>query len=403
MFRKAMKHDIDQKWRQRVAEQKAENERRLHLKYSSCVCACVCACLFLCVACCDVLSYRFADDAIADALVMFSMDLVRLVSSYIKGVSFASSIGCPGRGGQGQLDTPSFITVSPNGIVFVSADDGLQLFSADGKFQETFVVPFIKGLAIHPNGNLLMATRGGKIIQLDVGEQELVKSTRSQSGLFSDVYDDSAVGGLCCYGDQIYMMRRVWLAGGGYQGVIETISLSPNAATTIVKRASTSFLDRLVRVFCKGPKSGVKMGVHRSDRMIVAGSYFMGCACDSRGLLFVSDQIGHNVHIIDMHDPAKGRFVKTFGGRGKQEGQFDCPSGIAYDTVNNLILVADVDNHRVQAFSPDGVFQFAFGAHHLFYPSHVAVGPSKEGHVHGLPLIYVVDAKHGVSVFEMVK
>jgi DNA-binding beta-propeller fold protein YncE len=43
-------------------------------------------------------------------------------------------------------------------------------------------------------------------------------------------------------------------------------------------------------------------------------------------------------------------FVEEFGSTGTDEGEFDEPGGLAYDSVNDLLYVADTDNDRIQVF-----------------------------------------------------
>ena len=43
-------------------------------------------------------------------------------------------------------------------------------------------------------------------------------------------------------------------------------------------------------------------------------------------------------------------FVKEFGTSGTDEGEFDDPAGLAYDSADNLLYVADSDNNRIQIF-----------------------------------------------------
>jgi hypothetical protein len=53
----------------------------------------------------------------------------------------------------------------------------------------------------------------------------------------------------------------------------------------------------------------------------------------------------------------KGEYQSTFGGKGKADGQLDCPHGIWCDTRdpnNPTLLVADRSNHRLQWFTFDG-------------------------------------------------
>ncbi len=48
-------------------------------------------------------------------------------------------------------------------------------------------------------------------------------------------------------------------------------------------------------------------------------------------------------------------FVEEFGSSGSGDGKFNAPSGLAVDTTNEMLYVADTDNHRIQMLSlPDG-------------------------------------------------
>ena len=44
-------------------------------------------------------------------------------------------------------------------------------------------------------------------------------------------------------------------------------------------------------------------------------------------------------------------FTEKFGSSGTSDGKFDSPSGLALDTIHNLLYVADTDNNRLQAFT----------------------------------------------------
>jgi outer membrane protein assembly factor BamB len=50
-----------------------------------------------------------------------------------------------------------------------------------------------------------------------------------------------------------------------------------------------------------------------------------------------------------------GRWLKTWGERGKEQGQFNILHSIASDAKGN-IYVADRTNRRIQVFDPDGTF-----------------------------------------------
>ncbi len=78
------------------------------------------------------------------------------------------------------------------------------------------------------------------------------------------------------------------------------------------------------------------------------------------GDIYVGD--GYGSSYINVYDP-KGEWKFTFGGKGKEAGQLDCPHGIAIDARGGeaRVLVADRSNRRFQYFSLDGK-HLAFGA-----------------------------------------
>lgn len=75
-------------------------------------------------------------------------------------------------------------------------------------------------------------------------------------------------------------------------------------------------------------------------------------AWDLAGNLFVADGYNNSrVVKIDAH----GRWVKTWGTRGAEQGQFNILHSIANDAKGN-IYVGDRSNRRIQVFDPDGTF-----------------------------------------------
>ena len=86
------------------------------------------------------------------------------------------------------------------------------------------------------------------------------------------------------------------------------------------------------------------------------------------GDIFVADGYGKSwIHRYS----AKGVFLSTFGGPGKERGQVSCPHGIAIDTRSGepRIVVADRANHRLQYFSLDG-HHLGFITNELRSPCH---------------------------------
>lgn len=71
------------------------------------------------------------------------------------------------------------------------------------------------------------------------------------------------------------------------------------------------------------------------------------------GDVYVGD--GYGSSYINQYDRS-GKYLRTFGGKGKEPGQLDCPHGLMVDTraATPVLLVADRSNRRLQRFSLDG-------------------------------------------------
>ncbi len=71
------------------------------------------------------------------------------------------------------------------------------------------------------------------------------------------------------------------------------------------------------------------------------------------GDLYVGD--GYGSSYINQYN-ADGDYIRTFGGKGKDAGQLDCPHGLIVDSrgATPVLVVADRGNHRIQRFTLDG-------------------------------------------------
>lgn len=85
------------------------------------------------------------------------------------------------------------------------------------------------------------------------------------------------------------------------------------------------------------------------------------------GDIYVGD--GYGSSYINQYD-AKGQFIRTFGGLGKEAGQLEQPHGIWMDMRGKepMLLVADRRNARLQYFTLDGKHSSFVGG--VVYPCH---------------------------------
>ena len=93
-----------------------------------------------------------------------------------------------------------------------------------------------------------------------------------------------------------------------------------------------------------------------------------------KNFCYVCDNENHQVQVYEC---TTGRFVKGFGGRGKNLGEFRYPATITSDSRDNIYVV-DVINARVQSFDPLGnrareIAGWGMKPGRLFRPKGVAV------------------------------
>jgi len=62
---------------------------------------------------------------------------------------------------------------------------------------------------------------------------------------------------------------------------------------------------------------------------------------------------------ISVYD-STGKLLRQWGRTGKEDGEFDCPGGLALST-DGRVFVADQTNRRVQVFAADGTFLAKWG------------------------------------------
>ena len=110
------------------------------------------------------------------------------------------------------------------------------------------------------------------------------------------------------------------------------------------------------------------------------------------GLLLVGDRLyvsDHNLNRVQYFSATTGQYIGQFGTNGKGNGQFSNPCGMSTDGKGN-ILVADLNNNRVQVFKEDGTFVQVIQCDGR--ATDVAV--DNEGKIH-----VTIESQHHVQVF----
>ena len=119
-----------------------------------------------------------------------------------------------------------------------------------------------------------------------------------------------------------------------------------------------------------------------------------GIAINTRNdKVYVADCFNHRIQVLN----SDLTFSTTFGKQGKGKGQFDFPTGIACDSAGN-VYVTDNNNHHVQVFTAAGKFLRMFGKHgegrgELDFPIGIALDLSSKH-------VYISETNnHRISVF----
>ena len=82
-----------------------------------------------------------------------------------------------------------------------------------------------------------------------------------------------------------------------------------------------------------------------------------GIAFDSPGNVYVADCNNARIQVFTC----EGDYIREFGTRGRKEGKLGLPMGLCMDHTSEVLYITDVLNHRVSLFSTEGAFLRSFG------------------------------------------
>ena len=107
------------------------------------------------------------------------------------------------------------------------------------------------------------------------------------------------------------------------------------------------------------------IGITKIDGNCIGGDSKQpwGIGIGRYGVWAVTDHHNHCVYLLNSHTPQhtdKYQMLKKLGGQGNDDGQFQNPRGVAFDSNNNLYVV-DGNNHRIQKFDMTGNYLLQFG------------------------------------------
>ena len=85
-------------------------------------------------------------------------------------------------------------------------------------------------------------------------------------------------------------------------------------------------------------------------------------------LVYVAKRSNNRISIFTL----EGQQIHTIRSQGSGPGQFNYPSAVAFSPDRDM-YVADKNNHRIQVFDSDGVYQRQFGGRQLENPYDILI------------------------------
>jgi len=256
---------------------------------------------------------------------MMSLDIIAIISNFAREARIACSFGRQGIANDSDPEIIwklQFLAINADGELMVTDGGGAKIliFSLEGQFIRRFdYVPMFHrpvGIAVDINGDVVVADEcpGPPILVFDA-KAEFIR----RFGMHRRRGDLSYPAGLTVAHGHVFMCDGA------------------TASVQVFRRDGTYVRS----IGGRGPRDG-------------QFSFPFGIAVSDSGEIFISDCHRHEIQVCDMN----GKFRRKWGARGSNEGQFWDPLGIALDVSQQLLLVADSVNDRIQAFTVDGKFQW---------------------------------------------
>jgi DNA-binding beta-propeller fold protein YncE len=266
-------------------------------------------------------------------------------------------------------------------IAFDSNADLLKLPTANGYLGE------VAGVATNSKGNIFVYTRTGHPYAT-IGDSRTFYHAGSRlfeftsNGAFVREYGQDLYGFNAAQGLRIDPQDNIWAMDIGSNQIIkfdstgavqlvlgrkpETIGVRPAAGRGAAAAPAESGPAAVPAAPARGAAvaaaaalqaAAAGRGGGRGAGAGTAGSAFSrptDVAWDRTGNIFIADGIGNNNRIAKFDKD--GKFLKSWGQTGAENGQFSGVRSIATDAQGNL-YVADAGNNRIQVFDGEGTFK----------------------------------------------
>jgi sugar lactone lactonase YvrE len=110
-------------------------------------------------------------------------------------------------------------------------------------------------------------------------------------------------------------------------------------------------------------------------------------AIDGQDQLWIADLSNHRVQVFDVSGD-QPKLAQVWGQQGAAPGKLSYPNSLWIDDDEGLILVCDMGNHRIQAFTREGEFVWSMG------------GPGRDPGQLYQPWAFVMDSQGSLHVLD---
>jgi hypothetical protein len=267
----------------------------------------------------------------------------------------------------------------------LSAQIAFEVAPDPAKLPERLHLGEVAGVATNSKGSLFVYTRtGGGNATWGASRIFTHGGSRlyefDKTGKFVREIGEGVYGFLFAQAVRVDAQDNIWVVDRGSNMVIK-FSPDGRIALTLGRKPESVNAPGGAGGGGRGPNNGAGVPGDNFNRP-------SDVAFDSAGNIYVADGFG-NARIAKFDKD--GRFLKSWGTRGKGEGQFDMPLSLAVDAKGS-VYVADRANQRIQVFDGEGAFQrqisgagspwaicISPGAHQFLYSSNSNDPSSMEG------------------------
>jgi len=287
------------------------------------------------------------------------------------GITWIRSIYGYGSAPSQQFINPNDAVTGPDGLIYITdpTNSRVSVFRGDGSFVRLIDGNLVTGepfrlpnrLAVDSNGLLYVADIANDTLTIMDGDTKLVSA--GIPGLTSvDVNDEMIVvgsaAGFAILDKDGNIKTIVGTKGSGEDqfDMVGGVSIDSNSKTiyavdTYNNRLSAwDYAGKRKWVVTTGnPANDVKLeggsSLSRTSSAAAALQLPVDVTVDGLGRPMVLDGFGFD---ISAFDPKDGKFIKSWGTNGEEDGQFMYPSTVSYDATKDWFTVADTTNRRVQ-------------------------------------------------------